>query len=115
MKISGRNLLKRGLDKLPKDVLKELKKATTMYKDFHWGKDVDKITKMEAPEPPRVLVALGYLRSVTYQTQKEGDEGDMFYIHAFERPFPILCTDPEGKHLFIVGGGFKVKKEGIVG
>ncbi len=114
MKVRGKNIKKSGLQ-LTGKIKREFEKATKLYKDFHWGKNVNKITKLKAPEVPKVVAILGYLRGVTYQTTKKGDERDVFYIHAFEKPFPILATDPEGKHLFILEGGFKVKEEGIVG
>jgi len=98
-----------------KELKKEIKKATKLYTNFHWGLRPDKTYSSEIPDPPGVVVDLGYLRAVIYETVKKGDGSPIFYIHSFDRIFPILSTDPQAKSLFISGGNFKIKPEGIVG
>ena len=98
-----------------KELEKEIKKATKLYTDFHWGLRPDKIYTSEIPDPPSVVVDLGYLRAVIYETIKKGDGGPIFYIHAFGRIFPIFSTDPQGKSLFVSGGNFIVTPDGLVG
>jgi len=97
------------------DIEKELKRATKLYEDFHWGRKVDKTYYSEIPDPPKVVFDLGYLRAVIYETIKGEDKKSLFYIHAFGRTFPILSGDATQRHLFISGGNFKVTKEGIEG
>ena len=102
-----------ALSKLSPKTLREIEKATKMYKDFHWGFGPDKEIKCTI-DIPEVIFGLGWLRGITYQTRKKGDKKDMFYIHAFNRPFPILGSSNDGTQLFICGGGYETREEGIV-
>jgi hypothetical protein len=93
---------------------KMLEKALDEYTKFHWGVDPDKIFVADDVKVPKVVYMLGYLKAVIYTTKKQGDEGETDYIHYFKKPLPILCADVNGNQLYIVGGGYKVKEEGIV-
>ena len=101
------------MSKLAPDVEKEIKKATKLYKEFHWGYKFNKQFKVDL-EIPEVVFALGFVRSITYQTRKKGDKKDMFYIHAFNPPFPTLTCNNEGNQLFILGGGYRITDRGII-
>jgi hypothetical protein len=62
---------------------------------------------------PKILAKLGDLEAVTYVSNKE-DGVKRSYIHFFKKR-PILAADSKGGQLYIVGGNYKVKPEGIVG
>jgi hypothetical protein len=62
---------------------------------------------------PKTLVALGEAVNVDYKSNKY--TGRMAtYTHSFKRPRPILATDPDAKHLHIVGGNVKITADGLV-
>lgn len=85
------------------------------YKAFHWGNEPDRVREVDVPETPRDLVELGDLQSVTYATNKGGEEAD--YFHDFGkrgRRRPTLAYDPDGRGLHIVGGAYTVEDRGIV-
>lgn len=62
---------------------------------------------------PKILAKIGDLESITYLSNKE-DGRNRSYIHFFKKR-PILAADARGGQLYIVGGNYKVKPEGIVG
>lgn len=63
---------------------------------------------------PRVLVKLGRLRALIYQSDR-GCRGRMrTYIHFMERP-PLLTCDGRGRRLYIVGGRYRITRRGIEG
>jgi len=85
--------------------------AVKAYKKFHWGDAVDEEIKSEI-NVPDVLFAIGELVTVEYDTHKEGEQA--IWKHTFKKGSrPFLASDADGKQLFIVGGKYAVKKEGI--
>jgi hypothetical protein len=64
---------------------------------------------------PRLLVKLGTIPEIVYDSDKWSGKRTT-YVHKTARGHaPMLCTDPEGRHLFIVGGRVRVTKRGLVG
>lgn len=59
--------------------------------------------------------SLGTISSIVYMTKKdrEGDKTPLPYKHPFKAPRPILGVDRFGD-AHIVGGGYKIRPEGIV-
>lgn len=94
---------------------KEVEEALQLYQGIHWGHEPQKIEVHEDIEIPSVVVNLGILRAVLYQTSKKGDDNESLYWHTFKLPFPNLCVIPGSNKLVIVGGGYTVKNKGIVG
>ncbi len=93
----------------------QLEKAIAFYEDFHWGSAPGAVEKKRFSKRPRTAVKIGKLRSVTYETVKNGEHA------AWEHEFgeeggvpPDLAVDPETKALHIVGGSYDVRPEGIV-
>lgn len=66
------------------------------------------------PGTPPVLVALGELTDIGYRSDKWGGKRNL-YIHRTEPPRPVLCATPDGRRVVILGGGLKVRPEGLVG
>lgn len=72
-----------------------------------------------APTPPERAVALGRLLEVVYESPKweKGKPGKRkvhAYRHRFDKP-PLLVTDAGRKQLYVVGGNYTAKPEGLVG
>ena len=63
---------------------------------------------------PEMLLSLGYLRGLIYSSDREEPGCLQTYIHFMETP-PILACDPQGTHLYIVGGRYRVTPRGIEG
>lgn len=91
------------------------KKSVAKFKEFH---DFDPKEVVALPVNrtiPRELVRVGDLVGVIYRSDK-WDRKKKDYIHKFNRSDrPILASSPDGKRLFILGGSFRTKAEGIVG
>lgn len=70
--------------------------------------------RMKPPPPLKGAAAeLGKLHAVTYESNKF-DGKKKLYEHEFGDPRPSLVTSPEGKGLYVVGGGFEITPDGIV-
>lgn len=64
---------------------------------------------------PKVLVKLGTIPEIVYDSDKWSGKKET-YVHKTARGNqPVLCTDPAGKRLFIVGGGVRVTRRGLIG
>jgi len=66
------------------------------------------------PEIPREVVKLGEVPEIIYRSNKWGGRSKT-YVHKTEKPHPVLATDPQGKHLFLLGGNVAVTKDGLIG
>jgi hypothetical protein len=97
---------------IPEEVKKDLKKAIEFYKKFHWGEEIKEIQKIKI-EVPKTIISLGHLVGLIYLSSKEGKKD--LYVHIFKPPFPILGASKEKKdNLWILGGFYKIEKEGII-
>lgn len=60
-----------------------------------------------------VLIAVGSLDFVGYTTKRDGRIES--YIHRFAKHArPLLATSHDGRHLYILGGGYTFTERGIV-
>jgi len=92
----------------------QLSQAAQMFRRFH-GFDPKTVTSVAGERSiPRTLVRLGDLVEVSYRSNKF-DRKTRDYVHKFGTPRPTLCTRPDGRGLFIVGGRFRNTARGIVG
>lgn len=82
--------------------------AARAFRDFS-----GQVERLSCPKPPRVAMKLGDIVSIVYRTDRGDGEAD--YEHKFKKPLPRLCTGPDGKGLFVAGGGFNVTERGVVG
>jgi len=62
---------------------------------------------------PRTLVRLGELVSVVYRSDKWSGKPKL-YEHRTARPHPLLCTGPNGRGLYWIGGRTRVTARGLV-
>lgn len=69
---------------------------------------------------PGVLVKLGELHSLVYESDKYAGSPDnpsgkpQLYEHTTKRPRPVLATDPGGREVHIVGGRMHPTSDGLV-
>lgn len=99
----------------------ERARAVKTYRKWHEF-DAHKVTMV--PGPPRVLpktmVRLGEVRGIVYDSDKYAGGPDnprsevITYEHETKRPRPLLVTDPDGRHVHIIGGKMKVTADGLV-
>lgn len=90
-------------------------RAARTFRKWH-GFEARHVLKVKGPDRriPATLVALGELPEIIYRSDKwEGRP--ITYSHKTGQPRPILATDPDGKHLHIVGGNVRVTADGLVG
>jgi len=101
--------------KNPGTAVKVIRKAKEMFQKFHQF-DPSKIVKVKikSRQIPKHLVVLGQLVDIAYSSDKWHKGKKVNYIHKFQQR-PYLAVSPGGDQLFIVGGKYKVKAEGIVG
>jgi hypothetical protein len=89
---------------------KELQKAYKLYEDFR--ESTPKRLHKVIFRKPKSLMAMGHLRSVSYDTTRGGKTE--LYKHTFAPGSrPILCASEDG-WLFLVGGRYEVTERGIV-
>lgn len=98
----------------PGELRRLLEKAEGFYADFHWGNEPSKHMREDYLPAPPVLVELGTMQEITYESAKAPATKREGYIHKFSRPFPRLACDPSGRQLYIVGGRYTIEWRGIV-
>jgi hypothetical protein len=79
------------------------------YAEFH-GRKPAKAIRRTIPNPPAQAFLLGEVREIVYKRPGEPTP----YLHKFKRPYALLVSDAKGRHLFLVGGGYRVTARGIV-
>lgn len=91
-----------------------LARLARMFKDYH-GFEPGQVNMVRInTRIPKQLVQIGTLREILYYSDKDNPGRHRRYIHDFKKPYPILCTDVSCRRLFIIGGKFRVKAEGLV-
>ena len=88
--------------------------AREEFEAFHWGTPSTKTiaATIDPPKAHEALAVLGRLRRIDYETVKDGQHA--IWYHDFEHTFPYLATCKRGR-LWIVGGSYRIRPEGIVG
>ena len=106
------------LDKV-EHLLKSAAVAGQRYEKDHWGqRGKQGLRTLYAADPntDEVMVQLGELYAVVYQTRKGDDESPQLYEHKFGRPRPVLLYSvKQGGKLLVGGGGYRVTERGIEG
>lgn len=85
------------------------------FKRWH-GFDPERIEVVSGNRKvPRTLVLLGTLPEIVYDSNKWSGRMER-YVHKTGRSNPpLLCTGPDGKGLYIVGGSVRVTRRGLIG
>lgn len=85
-----------------------------MFRRFH-DFEPGEVSAYEYDQAPRLVACLGELEAVIYRSDK-WDGKNRSYIHKFKTSDrPLLATDESGKRLYIIGGSYRVKEDGIIG
>jgi hypothetical protein len=82
--------------------------TTSLYPSRAMGLRVARIVRF--PVAP-----VGELRGVIYRASRVPGEEPKTYVHFFQGRLPKLTTDPSGTRLYIVGGQYRVGRNGIQG
>ena len=61
------------------------------------------------------IAPLGELRGLIYRASRFPGEGPKNYVHFFKGNLPVLATNPSGRRLYIIGGQYRVGRDGIQG
>jgi hypothetical protein len=61
------------------------------------------------------IAPVGELRGVIYRASRSPGEAPLTYVHFFKGQLPVLAANPSGRRLYIVGGQYRVGKDGIHG
>ena len=61
------------------------------------------------------VAPVGELRGVIYRASRVPGEEPKTYVHFFKGQLPRLATSPSGRRLYIVGGQYRVGRDGIHG
>ena len=91
-----------------------MSKAARKYEEFQ-GFGPDHVSDVEVPVLES-LVFLGKAVAVEYECEKKnggGDGSNAIYRHEFHQD-DILCCDPSGKMLVVIGPKLRVEDRGIV-
>ncbi len=95
----------------PRSELTRAQRTAEMWNEFP-ATDARRV-KVRSRQIPKHLVKLGDLDAVVYRSNKYGGNPKL-YEHRFKRPLPVLTSDPDGRVMHIVGGGFKITGDGLV-
>lgn len=92
---------------------RDLEGAKRVYRE--WSElEPGSVTRVAAPtRVPAAMAKLGELVSLVYESDKY-DGKRKFYEHETKRPRPVLAADPDGRHVFIVGGRMKPTADGLI-
>ena len=89
-----------------------IKRASRLFEDFT-GERPQEITVTHKPAMPDVLLAVGEITGIMYQTVRDGKLED--YIHEFKaKARPTFAVSHDGKQLYLLGGAYNFTARGIV-
>lgn len=89
----------------------KVSEAVQLFEEFtgHKPKAVD---KFEKPEFPDVALLIGDCTGIMYETVRDGKKEK--YIHEFKgKSRPMLIASHDGKQIFLLGGNYTFKDDGI--
>ena len=98
---------------VPPGIREALRQSARTFRKWH-GFDASSLVEVKGNQRiPRVLVALGMIPALVYKSDKWSGRMTT-YEHKTREPRPLLCTGPDGKGLFIIGGRVKVTADGLI-
>jgi len=91
-----------------------MKRAVSTFEKWHEFTP-HRVTKVQGPPRtiPGTLVKLGELVSLDYKSDKWQPGKSVRYTHSTKRPRPVLATDPDGRHVYLVSGKMRVTADGL--
>ena len=89
-----------------------LREAIARFTGFR-AQPPGRVDRGRLAQPGKVVFALGRVLMIGYSTVRAGKPFD--YAHEFGRKArPLLVSSSDGRHLFLLGGAYKVSNDGIV-
>ena len=89
----------------------QLARAVKLYRDFR-GDDPREVVTVKLPPTPAAMLTVGEVTGIMYRTKREGQVDQ--YVHRFRKHArPTLAATPTGKHLYLLGGAYRVTEKGI--
>lgn len=77
------------------------------------GHETEIIGEVTLPPHPEAVAIIGELTAICYSTVRDGKHEE--YIHEFRKADrALLCTSPDGRQLYIIGGRYDFTELGIV-
>lgn len=98
----------------PKPKVSEPARALKTFRKWHQFDPKGIVRVKGSRSIPARLVKLGEIPEIVYRSDKWSGKPQT-YLHKTGNPRPLLCTDPDGKRLYIVGGNLRVTARGITG
>jgi hypothetical protein len=92
----------------------ELAEAEDLFERFHCFRSAKTERTACDRRIPQVLVRLGRLRAVIYESDRGQCGRPRSFVHRFAHPAALLA-DPRGRRLFVFGGKLRVSKLGLEG
>jgi hypothetical protein len=89
-----------------------LERAGRVFERWH-GFAPSGVQRLRTRATPRTLVQLGELVEVVYRSDKWSGKPQL-YRHKTKRPHPRLCTGPDARGLYLLGGKTRVTERGLV-
>lgn len=93
---------------------REACEAERLFSTFHLFAPQRKMRVRCERKIPRVLVNLGRLRALIYESDRGQCGQPRSFVHRFEAP-PALLADPRGRKLFVLGNRLRVTRNGLEG
>lgn len=85
--------------------------AARLYEEFT-GHAADHAVVVEVPDYPKELTVIGPCVAIAYECVRDGEKAQ--YQHEFKKKAaPLLCSSPDGRQLFLIGGSFEFRDTGI--
>lgn len=97
-----------ALSRSPADV-----KRAALLRERFTGEDTIPLDVVNVPPLPAVVAVIGECDGVLYTTVRDGRTES--YIHEFaSKDKPLLCVDPSGRQILLIGGRYVFTNRGIV-
>jgi hypothetical protein len=104
-----------GLQRIPvAEAQRQAPAQARRYVDTHYGAEATQAVEGEL-ERPKILVVVGWLDAIAYETDRNDGDGLSNWRHVFSRKeSPMICTSTHGRGLYFVGGSYSVRQGWLV-
>lgn len=90
---------------------RQVQQAIKLFRAFT-GSEPGSLDIVTAPPTDAVLLTMGECLGVIYEAKRDGKKEK--YVHQFrKKSAPKLAVSADGKHLYLIGGQYRVTESGI--
>ena len=90
----------------------DVQRASDLRERFT-GEKTEPAGTVTVPKIPRVVAVIGHCDFIGYTTRRDGKVEK--YVHDFaKKDRPLLCVNPDGSQILLVGGDYDFTERGIV-